>query len=68
MSVLGPKYEGRTTLTVDEVAEVLGVSRWTAYEAVHKHQLPVIKVGRRLLVPKAALEKMLDAPVAQPTT
>ena len=66
MGILAAKFDGRTTLTVEEVAEVLGISRWSAYEAVNKRQIPVVRVGRRWIVPRAALEKMLDVTVAQP--
>jgi excisionase family DNA binding protein len=64
MGILPAKWDGRPTLTVDEVAEILGISRWTAYEAVNKRQIPAVRVGRRWIVPHAALEKMLDVTVA----
>ena len=50
----------KLTLTVDETAKCLGIGRNSAYEAVARGEIPVIKVGKRLLVPKAALEKLLD--------
>jgi len=49
----------RLTLTVEEAAALLGISRAFAYDAVKRNQIPHIKIGRRVLVPKAALEKML---------
>ena len=49
----------RLTLTVDEAAHRLGISRGLAYELARCGQLPVVRLGRRLLVPKAALEHML---------
>jgi len=51
----------RLALTVDEVAEILGLSRATAYLYANRGDFPTIRIGRRLLVPKAALEKMLSA-------
>ena len=48
------------TYSVDEVAQLLGVGRNSAYEAIARGEIPVIKVGKRLLVPKAALEKLLN--------
>jgi excisionase family DNA binding protein len=48
------------TYTIDEVARVLGVNRNTAYQAARVGELPVIKIGRRMLVPKAAFERMLE--------
>ena len=49
----------RLALTVDEVAEILGLSRSTAYLFATRGDFPTIRIGRRLLIPKAALEKML---------
>ena len=46
-------------LNVDEVASYLGISRSKAYELVHKKGFPRIQLGRRLLVPLAALDKWL---------
>ena len=52
-------------LTVEEAATVLRISRASAYEAARMWRvtqsegLPVIQIGRRLLVPKNALEEML---------
>jgi excisionase family DNA binding protein len=49
----------RLTMTVDEVAAALGVSRGTAYEAVRSGQVPSIKVGRRVLIPCERFERWL---------
>jgi excisionase family DNA binding protein len=50
----------RLTYTVDEVAARLGLNRNTAYAAVKDGTIPALRVGRRLLVPRAALDKMLE--------
>lgn len=47
------------THTIDETATILGISRNKAYEAAKRGEIPVIRIGKRLLVPKAALEKLL---------
>jgi len=52
----------RLTLTVGETAHLLGISRGLAYELARCGQLPVVRMGRRLLVPKIALERMLNQP------
>jgi excisionase family DNA binding protein len=49
----------RLTFTVEEVAKRLGISRNFAYDAVNRGEIPAVRIGRRLLVPKAALEKLL---------
>jgi len=54
----------RITYTIDEAAERLGVSRNTAYEAARSGQLPTVRIGRRLLVPRAAFERLLKLQVA----
>ncbi len=52
--------ETKMVYTVDEVAEVLGLSRNTVYEAVHRKEIPSIKIGRRIIIPKRALEEALS--------
>ncbi len=49
----------RATYTVPEAGEKLGIGKNSAYEAAHTGQIPTIRVGRRLLVPRAALDRML---------
>ena len=51
----------RLTLTVEEAASLLGISRNLAYELVSNGQIPSIRLGRRVLVPRKALYKMLDS-------
>lgn len=51
--------EARIVLTVPEAARALGIGRNPAYAAVRRGDLPVIRIGRRLLVPKAALERLV---------
>jgi excisionase family DNA binding protein len=43
--------EDRLTWTITEAAQLLGISRATAYEAAHRGELPVRLIGRRMLVP-----------------
>jgi excisionase family DNA binding protein len=58
----------RLTLTVEEVAATLGISRAFAYEAVRRGEIPSIRIGRRVLVPRAALERLIDGDNALPPT
>jgi excisionase family DNA binding protein len=46
-------------ISVGEAAKLLGLSRASAYEAVHTGQLPSIRFGKRIIIPRAALEKVL---------
>jgi len=50
----------RLCITVPEAAEMLGISRNFGYELVKRGELPVIRFGKRLLIPRVALEKMLE--------
>ena len=54
--------DGRLTWTVTEAAKLLGISPTSAYEAARRGELPVRVIGRRLLVPRAALLRLLDEP------
>jgi excisionase family DNA binding protein len=54
----------RLTWTVPEAARLLGISKDSAYEAAHRGELPVRVIGRRLLIPRAALLCLLDGPHA----
>ena len=55
----------RLCISVPEAAEMLGISRNFAYELVKQKQLPVIRFGKRLLIPRVALEKMLEEGAVQ---
>lgn len=51
----------RQTYTVVEVAKMLGIGRGQAYEAVRRGEIPSIRLGKRLVVPKPLIERMLGA-------
>ena len=51
----------RATLTVSEAAKILGISRNSAYQGILTGEIPHIKIGRRVLVPKIALMKFLES-------
>lgn len=52
--------EERLTYTLTEAARRLGISRALAYEAANRGELPVCRIGRRMLVPRAALRCLLE--------
>ena len=58
--------QDKLTLSVEEAAKLLGIGRNLCYDKVKTGEIPVIKIGRRLLVPRRALEKLLEGP--QPLT
>ena len=52
--------EGKSpVLTVDEVAVLLKISRGLAFQGVRDKSIPSIRVGRRILIPRRALMRML---------
>ena len=53
-----PKIQ-RTTLTMKEVAEYLGVSYWLINQLVRKKQIPCSKVGGKYLFRGQALDEYL---------
>ena len=48
--------------TVEEAGALLSLGRSGAYEAVRRGDIPTIRIGRRILVPRKALILMLEAP------
>jgi len=58
----------RRTMTVEEAAHMLGISRSSAYECVRRGELRALRLGRRLVVPRDALEELLaSSQVTAPT-
>ena len=54
------------TYSVEEAGRILGYSRNTAYEAARRGELPTIRLGRKIRVPKVALQRLLEtAPTSQ---
>jgi predicted DNA-binding transcriptional regulator AlpA len=49
----------RQTYTLDEVSKLLGIGRNQAYEGARRGDFPTIRIGKRLVAPKAAINKML---------
>ncbi len=49
----------KLTYDIEEAGRLLGLSRPSAYLAAKRGEIPTLRLGRRLVVPKSALEKML---------
>jgi hypothetical protein len=58
--VLGPQWDGRDAFTVEETGKILRISRASAFAAATKGEIPTIRIGKRLIVPRRALERMLE--------
>jgi excisionase family DNA binding protein len=50
------------TVSVDEAALLLGISRGLAYRLVDAGVIPSVRLGRRIVVPRKQLDQMLDQP------
>jgi excisionase family DNA binding protein len=51
--------ERPATYSVPEAGRIVGLGKNASYEAARRGQLPVLRFGRLLRVPRAALERML---------
>lgn len=51
-------------LTVSEAARLLRLSRAFTYELVASGKLPSVRFGRRIMIPRAAIERILDNSLA----
>ena len=58
--------DGRLVLSVTEAAGLLGISRGLAYDLVARGELPSLRLGRRIVVPRRAPETLLEAEVGGP--
>jgi excisionase family DNA binding protein len=58
--VEGPITDERLTLSITEAAETLRISRNLAYTLAREGKLPVIRFGRRLIVPRKGLNGLLS--------
>ncbi len=52
--------QSRVTYTVEEASKILGIGRNQAYDAAKSGELPTLRIGKRILVPRVALERMLN--------
>jgi excisionase family DNA binding protein len=51
----------RAVMTVRETAEALGIGINQAYEAIREGQIPSLRIGKRIIVPRVAFEKKLES-------
>lgn len=56
--------DNRLTLDVVEAGRLAGLGRNASYEAARSGEMPVVKIGGRLLVPRRAWEAKLNGEAA----
>ncbi|MEZ4552512.1 MAG: helix-turn-helix domain-containing protein [Dehalococcoidia bacterium] len=47
------------TMSIEDAAKELGIGRQLAYDAVRRGEIPSIRIGRRVLIPREGFERML---------
>jgi excisionase family DNA binding protein len=52
----------RLVFTVEEAAYLLNISRALAYDLVARGEIPSIRLGRRIAIPRHQLETLLEGP------
>ena len=57
----GRSGPARLTLTVEEAAALLGISRNSAYEAVRRGEIPSVRIGGRIVIPRRRFLDWLGA-------
>ncbi len=64
-TVRGPKklLSDRLVYTVPEAGRLLGLGRNAAYEAAKRGDIPTIRIGRLLLVPKGPFHRLVGAEI-----
>ena len=50
----------KLVMSVEEAGKALGLSRSGAYDAIARKEIPSLRFGRKIVVPRAAIEKMLQ--------
>ena len=57
---------GKLVYTVAECAATLHISKCLCYELIRQKRIPALKLGeRRIVIPCAAIEKMLEAAASE---
>lgn len=49
----------RETVSVPEAAAILGIGRNTVYVAVRRGEIPALRIGKRIVIPRGQLREML---------
>lgn|SRR5215813_9814466 len=57
--VLGSQWDRYDAFTVEQAGKILGISRASAFQAASKGEIPTIRIGKRLIVPRRGLERLL---------
>ena len=56
----GERFSGKRTYTVDEIRDILGISRTTAYNLVKSKEFHSVRVGGHIRISKKSFDEWLD--------
>lgn len=56
-----PSQTAPQTLSVEEAAQRLGISRSTAYECVRNGSIPSLRFRRRIVIPAVVIDQLLGS-------
>jgi hypothetical protein len=58
---------GSYGMTIEEAGAMVGLSRASSFRAAHKGQIPTLRLGKNLLVPRLVWLRMLGEIAPKPT-
>jgi len=50
----------RQTYSVEQFGRIIGVSRNSAYQAVERGDVRSVRIGKRILIPRKEIERLLE--------
>lgn len=63
---MATKKDAPAVLTVLEVARILRLGKISVYQAIARGEIPCIRIGRRILIPRHALDQILTGALPVP--
>jgi len=55
------EYKDKFTISINDAAEISGISKSTLYKKSALGELPVLKIGSRVLIKKTDFEEWIDS-------
>ena len=56
------ELKAKDFLSIEETCQLLGVSRWTIWRAINASKISSAKIGKRIIIKRSDLDKLLSAP------
>lgn len=68
MHVHRTDHDERLVLNAGEAAEMLGISRALVYELCARGEIPHLRLGRRVVIPRRALIALINSTLSHPSS